>query len=257
MKILPVVKTANNMLPLAERCKASWDYFHPDIPMHIAVVEDWKPYMIEVHQEPRHSLKYPVIVGLFYAIQKMMVEKYDLLLYFDADIIITGRCDEMFTDDYDTAVSNSASAPKFYNCGVWASRDLEFIKEFFYSHCAWACEDNALFMYVFNNMAWRKKIIKVLDDEGSGVWYNECSRKWWNRLIVKDDQLYTVDDKDPRTVKLLHWAGGVGQPLEQRMSCSLFSDEVKQWLNKITGGTTLTDYDGIKFGECIKGWYGL
>jgi hypothetical protein len=93
--------------------------------------------------------------------------------------------------------------------------------------------------------------VKVFDDVNEKVWYNERSRQWWNRLTVKDEKLYTPD----REVKILHWAGGMGWGQEKRMSCSLFSDEVKQWLNKITDGTTFTDYDGKEFGEYLSKTY--
>jgi hypothetical protein len=251
MKILPVVKTDNNMLPLAERCKASWDYFHPDIPMHIVKLEDWKDYIAELGQTPAY-LEHSMVVGLFYAIQKMIVEKYDLFIYIDADTVVTGRCEEMFTNDYDIAVSQMAGYADQYNAGIWASKDLEFIKSFYYTHLKSPIPDNHLFMDIFNCFK-PYKIIKILDNDDTGVWYNERSREWWNRLSLKDNELRTPD----RKIKILHWAAGSYANPNSRFSCSLFSDEVKQWLNKITGGTTFTDYDGKEFGDFIKRTYGL
>lgn len=254
MKILPVVKTDNKMIPLAERCKASWDYFHPDIPMHLVKLEDWVSYMDEFNQkEPREGVR-STVVGLFYAMQKMMVEGYDLLIHLDADTVITSRCDEMLADDYDIAVSRNEDYDDFYNAGVWASRDLEFIKDFYYSRTNCPLSDNYTFMELIKRIKYFKlKTVKVLDDVDDGVWYNERSRQWWNRLTLLDDELWTPD----RQIKILHWAGGWGQPLENRMSCSLFSDEVKLWLNKITGGTTFTDYDGKEFGDFLTRTYRL
>lgn len=259
MKILPVVKTENNMLPLAERCKKSWDYFHPNIPLHIVVLEDWYSYICEIHQTPsiekvkRSNLS--MIVGLFYSIQKMMVEGYDLLIYLDADTVITGRCDEMFTENHDISVSRSSNETQvFFNAGVWASGNLDFIKEFYYTRCVSLLEDNTLFSYIMQYIMHHKtKKVKILDSDDSGVWYNERSRQWWDRLNIIDDKLWTPD----KQIKILHWAGGSGFGVEKRMSCSLFSDEVKQWLNKITGGTTFTDYDGKEFGDFITGVYRL
>jgi hypothetical protein len=94
--------------------------------------------------------------------------------------------------------------------------------------------------------------IKVLDNSESRVWYNEKSREWWNRLTVDNDKLYTPD----RQIKILHWASGIGNP-DKKISCSLFSDDVKQWLNKITGGTTFTDNDGKEFGDFLIRTYNL
>ena len=251
MKILAVTKTDARLLPLAERCKTSWDYWHPDIPMHIVNSDDWRPYLDEIHQSTRYGVP-PMVIGLFYAYQKMMVENYDLLIYIDADTVVTGRCEEMIIGDYDIAVSHCyKDDTNYFNAGVWASKDLDFIKDFYYSHNI-PEEDNNLFMQVFNFYKTRCNI-KILDNKDSGVWYNQCSREWWNRLKVIDNKLYTPD----RQIKILHWAGGNGQPLNDRMSCSLFSDEVKQWLNKITNGTTFTDHDGVKFGNFMKDYYRL
>jgi len=250
MKILPIVKTDVNMLPLAERCKKSWDYFHPDIPMHLVQLENWIGYMEEVKQLPKYG-EASMFVGLFYSIQKMIVDGYDLVVHLDADTVITGRCEEMLAGDYGVAVSNSPH-DNFYNAGVWATTDIKFIKDFYYPHLVCPISDNDLFVDMVKHYKQQHKI-KVLDDDNSGVWYNERSREWWNRLEIKDDKLFTPD----RQIKILHWAGGIAQPLKQRMSCSLFSDEVKLWLNKITGGTTFTDYDGKEFGDFLTRTYRL
>jgi hypothetical protein len=257
MKILPVIKTDRYNLPIAERCKSSWDYFHPDIPMHIVVWEDWYAYICEMHQTPNiDKVNMSMTVGLFYAIQKIMVEKYELLIYLDGDTVVTGRCDELLSEDYDIAVSRSSDEQLVkFNAGVWASRDLEFIKHFYYTRCVSPVDDNAVFIYHVENYKWyqKDKTVKVLDADESGVWYNERSREWWNRLGIRDGKLYTPD----KQIKILHWAGGTSWGWERRMSCSLFSDEVKQWLNKITNGTTFTDYDGKEYGEFIKNHYKL
>jgi hypothetical protein len=251
MKILPVVKSDKRMLRYAERCKASWDYFHPDIPMHIVLAEDWIPYITETYRLPIGYREYSMFVGQCYAIQKMMTEHYELFIYLDADIVVTGRCEEMLVGDYDIAVSEGFNA-NFYNAGVWSTTNLAFIKEFFYTHLGCSVSDNWVFMFLINHYKGRH-VVKVLDDENSDVWYNERSREWWNRLDVRDDRLHTPD----RQVKMLHWAGGSGQGVEDRLSCSLFSEDVKKWLNKITNTTDFTDYDGIKFGDFIKRTYGL
>ena len=113
-------------------------------------------------------------------------------------------------------------------------------------------DDNVVFV---NLVSWAKNNagMKIKNLEDDDYWYNEQSRQWWNKLTVKDDKLYTPD----RQVKILHFAGGYGWGVNKRMSCSLFSDEVKQWLNKITGTTTFTDYDGKEFGEFLKSYYKL
>ena len=260
MKILPVVKSNNYMLPLAERCKSSWDYWHPDIPMHIVNLEQWQPYTDFLHQTPKYGNQ-PMAIGLFYAILKMMTEGYDLLIHIDADTVITGRCDEMFTDDYDIGVSKCwyhDPDPPYYNAGIWTSRDLDFIKDFYYAHNL-PIEDNNLFMIVeswYGSIYSKNKTIKVLDEHGSGVWYNQCSGAWWGRLKIIDNELWTVDDIDSRRIKILHWASGC-KANEVKMSCSLFSDEVKQWLNKITKSTDFTDYDGKDYGDFLTRTYKL
>jgi hypothetical protein len=252
LKILPVVRSSNQLLPLAEKCKNSWDYFHQDIPMNLIMVDDWTKYIDEIGFTPRSGI-HGVIVHLVYAMQKMMTEHYDLAIFVDADTVTVGRCNEIISGNFDISVSNGVN-DNFYNNGVWACTDLNFIKDYLYTYNAGLMDDLNLFPYAVKHYKEIGKHIKVLDDHA--VWYNERSRSWWGRLIIKDDKLITCDNTDSRQIKIMHWAGGFTS-LESKMSCSLFSDEVKQWLNKITDGTTFTDYDGIDFGDFLKRTYGI
>lgn len=253
MKVLPIVKTDKNMMEYANRCKASFDYFHPDTPMHIVKLEDWREFMRGLRLHPENSDKFSMVVGLFYAYMKMMTEGYDTLLHFDADTVITGRLDEMLIDDYDIAVCNSHSNG-LYDSGVWASHNVQFIKDFYLTNSAGSANDCHVFRLIVNSYIGGGKNIKLLDDDESGVWYSEKSRRWWNRLEVKDDKLYTIDNTDPRQIKVMHWAGGFN-PKSDRFSCSYFSNDAKLWLNKITNGTTFTDNDGKEYGEWLSNVY--
>lgn len=248
LKFLPVVKCNNAMLAYASRCKSSFDYFHPDIPMHIVCLETWLPFMRGLRINPESDTKACMTVGLFYAYMKMMTEGYDTLLHFDADTIITGRLDEMLAEDYDIAVCTCASPP-LYDAGVWASRDIQFIKDFYQTNSAGYSIDVYTFELVVNS--YRHKNVKMVDGVGSGVLYSERSREWWNRLEIRDDRIYTPD----RQIKVMHWAGGFPTDID-RFSCSYFSNDVKLWLNKITSGTTFTDNDGTEFGEWLANIYG-
>jgi hypothetical protein len=253
MKILPIVRSSNTFLPLAERCKKSWDYFHPDIPMHLIKMDDWISYINEIRLNPRNG-NYAVIIAIVYAINKMMTEHYDLVIFIDADAVTVGRCSEIISGDFDIAVSNGVT-DNIYNNGVWASTNLNFLRDYLYIYNGGAEDDLNFFVNIvrwYSNMG---KSIKIVDDKS--VWYNERSRYWWDRLIIKNEQLWTIDNNDSRQIKILHWAGGFTDHPEQRMSCSLFSDEVKQWLNRITGGTTFTDHDGKEFGDFLTRTYGL
>jgi hypothetical protein len=250
MKALAVIRCANNFAPLAERCKASFEYFHPDIEVECAYAEKWRQFISSMKLGGLGIDKDFMLTATLVGYLRMLTEGYDLIIMLDSDVVVTGRLDEMLAEDYEIGVSHSIQ-PNFYNAGIWSSRSSKFIKEYYDWDVNTHMDENWIFVQLVNYYEqYRKDVrIKVLDDKD--VWYNERSRQWWNILSVKNDSLYTPD----REVKILHWAGGMGLGVEKRMSCSLFSDDVKQWLNRITNTTTFTDYDGTEFGEFIKNTY--
>jgi hypothetical protein len=252
MKTLAIIRCAKNWSLLAERCKTSFEYFHPDIDIECAYAEKWRQFISTTKLGGLGIDKDFMLTATLVGYLRMLTEGYDLVIMLDSDVIVTGRLDEMLAEDYEIGVSHSIQ-PKFYNAGIWSSRSSKFIKEYYDWDVNTHMDENWIFVQLVNYYEqYRKDVrIKVLDDKD--VWYNERSRQWWNRLSVKDDKLYTPD----REVKILHWAGGMSTGMDNKMSCSLFSDEVKQWLNKITDTTTLTDYDGVYFGDFLKRWYKL
>ena len=252
MKVIAIIRCARNFEPLAERCKKSFQYFHPDIDVECAYADDWREFMKDMGIYGIGNGKDFMYTATFVSYLRMCIDKYELVINLDSDAVVTGRLDEMLVGDYFIGVSQSALL-NYYNGGVWSSTSKEFARTNLNLNLhSYFCE-NWSFVQLVNYYKGVGKIIKVLDDVDKKVWYNERSRQWWDRLSIKDDKLYTPD----REVKILHWAGGMGWGLEKRMSCSLFSDEVKQWLNKITDGTTFTDYDGVEFGNYLRSYYGL
>ena len=79
--------------------------------------------------------------------------------------------------------------------------------------------------------------VETVDAEN--VYYNERSREHWKDLIVTDKGMFCND----RQVKVLHWAGGVPR-MEDKLSSSDFSDDVREALNGLTNTTDFTDIKG-------------
>jgi len=252
MKVLGITGCDQKFLKYAQRVEFSFKYFHPDCDFLLCMAEDYMPIFNKIFMPPCGWNQFTMMFTVFVAYWEMVSKHYDLVIRFDADTVITGKLEEMLIGDYDIAISNSSANTigNFPNAGVWSTTSAKFLSEFFFTNWMSCQPDNWVFDFVLKRSNWGKK---WLDNEN--VWYNERSRQWWDRLYVKEDKLYTPD----REVKVLHWASAMwgDAVIDNRMSCSLFTDEVKQWLNKITGTTTFTDYDGIKFGEFLKSYYKL
>ena len=93
----------------------------------------------------------------------------------------------------------------------------------------------------FNQLAnSRRYRLKIVDAEK--VYYNERSRKHWKKLKVCSDNKIRTHG---RVVKVLHWAGGVAN-MEDKLSSADFSDDVRTFLDKITGTTDFTDIKGVE-----------
>jgi len=243
IRSLGMTRADNNYMHYAKRVEASFKYFHPDIDFITLQAEDYIPIVKSLFTLPFGTNKLSMQCSYLVAYWKMLSDHYDLIMHFDADTVITGRLDEMLTGDFEVAVSESVST-NFPNAGVWAATSSNFMLEFFLSNIGSPARDNSVFVDIM-----RRHTPKLLDGPTSKVWYNERSRKFWDQLTIKDDKLWTPD----RQIKVLHWAGGKGWGKDEKLSCSLFSDDVKQWLNKIANTDTFTSHDGVKFGNFIKG----
>ena len=70
---------------------------------------------------------------------------------------------------------------------------------------------------------------------------------------MENHKLIAPDDK---VVRSLHWGGTASLHNKKvKYSCSWFTQEVKEYLNKITGTTDFTDYDGVWFGKLLEYYY--
>ena len=241
MKALGITRADKNYIVYAKRVETSFRYFHPEIEFITLQAEDYMPAMKMIFQFPFGFTKFSKIFSVFVAYWKMMTEHYDLVMHFDADVVITGRLDEMLEADFEVATSESTSND-FPNSGVWATTSSQFLLEFFLINMNSITWDNGCFVWTS-----KRYKTKCLDGKDSNVWYNERGRAWWDQLRVEDDKLWTPD----RQVKVLHWAGGLMLNGE-KTSCSLFSEEVKQWLDKITDTKDFTTNEGNEFGQWLS-----
>lgn len=236
-KVAAIILASDDIaLLLAKRVKHSFLYFHPEVPVHIFTADD--------EEEIFGNVIYPKKSGhlgcLSVRYLNHLKKDNDLVIKLDADVVVTGRMDEFFKEDFDVAVSlnepgipgiDYARFPDYCNLGVTAVRSNEFAKEWV-DKCyddKFVGENNFIYFEqdVMNYLAFSGKYkTKIVDKEG--VYYNETSKPYWDRLRVKGSQLF-IDD---RPVKALHWAGG-GE-IGSKFNHPAFNNEVRGFLNKVT-----------------------
>ena len=221
---------------LAKRVKSSFSYFHPDIPVHIFTLDD--------EEEIFGNVIYPKKSGHIGCFSIRCLEHLkkdnDLVIKLDADVVVTGKMNEFLEKDYDVACSLNEPGipgidyvrfPDYCNLGVTAVRSMDFAKEW-REKCyddKFVGEQNFIYFEqdVMNYLAFSGKYKTLLVDK-EGVYYNEQSKPYWDRLRVKCKELF-IDD---RPVKALHWAGG-GE-IGTKFNHPAFSNEVRSFLNRVT-----------------------
>lgn len=224
-------------LHLANRVKNSFNYFHPDIPFYIFTPED---------EEKILGDKIPPATRLLSIVLRLrfiphLFKQYDVIFFFDVDVVIASKLDEFLTVDYDLATSlNIARTPEdtYYNAGVFAVRSKEFIQEWF--RLTYDFKSGFGCQSAFNHLAHNGKYkVKVVDKEN--CYYNERSRPYWGSIVIENGKLFC----DKRQLKVLHWAGG-SSALPSKLSCKRFSKETREFLNKVTKTTDFTDIEGAE-----------
>ncbi len=221
---------------LASRVKHSFNYFHPDIPFFIFTPND---------EEKILGNKIPPATGLLSIVLRLrfipyLLKQYDVIFFFDVDVVIASKLDEFLAVDYDLASSLNiarTSGDDYFNAGVFAVKSKEFMQEWFkltYDFkSGFACQS------AFNHLAHNGKYkVKVVDKEN--CYYNERSRPYWGNIVISENQLFC----NKRHLKVLHWAGG-SSALTSKLSCKRFNKETREFLNKVTGTTDFTDIEGV------------
>lgn len=168
-----------------------------------------------------------------------LIKDYDLVIGLDADMIITGKLDYMFTEPYDVGtvlnfnkvdkemygdISVLDIPPQMYvNAGLVAVRSKAFVE-----HWWTLCNS-----YHFNNLRYREQdILNIMvhygdyevecfdlpnDTQNYHAWHGLVAKGEYLNMIVKDNKLILPVGKDgfpdhEKEIKVLHSAGGGNEP---------------------------------------------
>lgn len=235
-------------LPLARQLEKSFKKFHPDVPFEIYSGDELKANL----QYDQH---------FFYRATPILAEKYikdyELVVKIDADSIITGPLDYVFTTkDYDigTVLNWNRVDPQnygivqgwgidpveYFNCGFVAMRSEKFIH-----HWNVVC-----FSPQFERLQYREQdLLNILCyygnynvrcfDHGDGpanmhAWWGLIAKGEWLRATVKNGKIVIPQGKDnfPKRdleLKVIHLAGGHHKPSYK----TLFQEDVIKKIDEL------------------------
>jgi hypothetical protein len=226
---------------LANRTKNSFKHYHPDVEFLTYDVADEE----KILGERRVAGSIPEPFALRPRLASKLLDDYDIVIYLDADTVVTAPLDEFMEGDYDVAGSLNISDDEsndFMNAGVCSVRSKQFCDE--WTEAVYRPNAGNSNQPSFNKLAHSDRYrLKIVDKKD--VYYNERSRQYWKDIEVKDFKLYA----NGRQIKVLHWAGGIPR-MEAKLSSADFNDEVRKFLDNIT---MTTDFTANK-GEEVSKW---
>jgi ADP-heptose:LPS heptosyltransferase/ubiquinone/menaquinone biosynthesis C-methylase UbiE len=221
---------------LARRVRTSFGKHHPEIPFYIYDCADEEKIFGEVKNSACACKAFEIRPRLC----EILLEDYDCVIYLDADTVVTDSLDEFLETDYDVAGSlnleGNGFPPGYLNAGVSAITSRDFCTEWtdlMYKHNG-GPSNQVYFNELAKSGRYRLKVVDAAD-----VYYNETSRPYWKDIRLKDGKFVCNN----RRVKVLHWAGGVGR-MEDKLSSSDFSEEVRNVLNVLTHTKDFTEIEG-------------
>lgn len=243
-KVCGFVAFDNNNKKYYDRFIKSLRKFHSEEELPIFV---WDENKIKSYNDPQFFYRQKPVIG------RQLLKKYDLVIGFDVDQIITGSLDYIINDEsYDIAAPlnwNRAGDPlvtvwdvhptKYLNCGLVAMRSREFVEKWFRlcfsSHFnSYQFREQDLLNILANYFDWK---VKNLDMDK--YWCGLISKAEFHRFEVKNGKLICppAPDKFPEQemeILVLHMAGGnvLGDKFDYMKShCS---EEVIDFINKLT-----------------------
>ena len=212
----------------------SFKRFHPDIPL-VIFRQDLIDQVIDGHDVNWLNAK-PMFA-------KRLTDKYECVINMDADQIVLGRMDEMFTDDYDIgSVMNfndyenvsieGVKEEDYLQAGCVASRIPEFwdvwmarsLKDAWNCRCA---ENDTLNMVAYENPQWKLKVFDKKKD------YYNC------KSLGREKEFELVKDKvmcRGEQVKCYHYAKGpnnMPKNSQEKLVSYGFSKEVIGFINAV------------------------
>jgi len=218
---------------LAKRAQRSFEKFHPDIPFYTFDPRNEKQILGEEKVSACASPSFAIRPRLC----EYLLRDYDGVIYLDADTVTCGRLTEFLDANYDVAGSLNIGSDEFLNAGVSAITSSQFCRE--WTDRMYQPDSGPSNQVYFNELAHSSRYrLKTVDKKD--VYYNEQSRKYWKDLKVTPDGL----ECNGRKVRVLHWAGGSGR-MEDKLSSSDFSAEVREFLDDVTGTKDFTEEKGV------------
>ena len=220
---------------LAKRVRNSFKIYHPATPFFILDARDEESILGEVRESTSACKAFEIRPRFM----SKLLDDYDGVIYLDADTVVCDRLDEFIKGDFDVAGSLNIGDEPYLNAGVSACKSKDFCDE--WTHLMYRDGAGNSNQVYFNQLANTQRYkLKIVDEEK--VYYNERSRKHWKKLEhCSDGKLRTHG----RVVKVLHWAGGVGR-MEDKLSSADFSQEVREYLDKITRTLDFTSIKGAE-----------
>lgn len=222
-KVCGFVAFDNNNKKYYDRFIKSLRKFHSEEELPIFV---WDENKIRSYNDPQFFYRQKPTIG------RQLLKKYDLVIGFDVDQIITGSLDYIINDEsYDIAAPLNwnrvdphiygavtvwnISPTAYLNCGLVAMRNREFVEKWFRlcfsGHFqSYKYKEQDLLNILAFYFDWK---VKNLDAEDH--WSGLISKGEMHRFEVKDDKLVCPPNPDgfpnkEMEISVIHFAGGAG-----------------------------------------------
>jgi hypothetical protein len=253
MKVVAFTVADKNNEKYLEMFKNSLRKWHTEEELPLTIVnQEW----LDKIKDPQKFYKMTPMIA------KDLIEKYDLVIKFDCDQLVTGKLNHLWEDvDYDigTVLNGNPKEPpvsvwdinpaQYMNCGLVVMKSKHFINHW------WNLCNSAHFQnYQFREQDLMNVMIYYMDYkvrcfDWSENWHGLVHKGWWQYMEVtwaqeksqetppqqilvlpKGDRPWPVDGD--KTIKVIHWAGG-NEPNKMNVNIR-FQPEVAKWLNNLT-----------------------
>ena len=228
----------------AHKLVTSIKYFHPEIDFY-CFGDTQLNALFAIHPNINWNTVHPFITH-------QLIDLYDMVVHFDADSMVVGKLDELLdpinlnydiigvrnNNDFnqagkDNPITNPGlDTQKYLNAGLVAITSKAFVEKWMHSNVEFGNNMPFQEQTVLNMLAsdWKTKILDSIDATVyygiSNLYGKQTHWDSWKDIQLVENELILNNKK----VKILHHGGGHGAT---KLDFNLFSNEVKQQLNKI------------------------